>query len=182
MAGKTKEQKARNTIKTQEWRAAHRARVNAWSREYARQRRRKYPELLRGYARKWRLTHLKQSRINSRDERRKRQEFRPWFELLRSAKRRAEQKGMQFLLTAKWARDRWAGKCEISEVPFITVVASKKARGPYAPSLDRIEPERGYVEDNCRFILFGINCLKGSGTDADMNNIAQAVVHKRSMQ
>jgi hypothetical protein len=46
----------------------------------------------------------------------------------------------------------------------------------FSPSIDRIDPEIGYLETNCRFVLFAINGLKGRGTDADLFAIAHALV------
>lgn len=34
---------------------------------------------------------------------------------------------------------------------------------------------RAHSQDNCRFVLFGVNALRGRGTDDDMLLIAQAV-------
>jgi hypothetical protein len=52
------------------------------------------------------------------------------------------------LITA-W--ERCEGRCGVSGLEFSEVqVGGGKARRPYAPSLDRIDPRRGYEPDNVR--------------------------------
>jgi hypothetical protein len=47
-----------------------------------------------------------------------------------------------------------------------TSVGSGKARRPYAPSLDRIEPEKPYTRRNCRLVLQAVNfALNAFGDD-----------------
>ena len=47
---------------------------------------------------------------------------------------------------------------------------------PFSPSVDKIKNHLGYTLDNCRVIICGLNALKGTGTDADLLNIAKVVV------
>ena len=54
----------------------------------------------------------------------------------------------------------------------------KKSR-PFTLSLDRIDSSKGYTKDNCRFILLGINMLRGMGTDSEMYTIAEALLNNR---
>lgn len=49
--------------------------------------------------------------------------------------------------------------------------------GAFSPSVDKIKPELGYIENNCRWILLGLNSMKSTGTDTDMLYIAQALIH-----
>lgn len=67
--------------------------------------------------------------------------------------------------------------CAISGIPFRDTVEPGVPH-PYSPSLDRIWPEVGYVYGNLRFILNGLNALKGRGTDEDLLNICRAVVER----
>lgn len=46
----------------------------------------------------------------------------------------------------------------------------------FSISIDRIKPELGYVPGNVRFLLAGVNDLKGTGTDEDVLTIAHALV------
>lgn len=101
----------------------------------------------------------------------------PWKYMLKSAADRAKQKGVPFFLTEEWAANRWTGHCELTGIQF---AAPGVGQGPkmFSPSLDRIVPSIGYTPENCRFVLWGVNALKGTGTDADMMLIAKALTEK----
>lgn len=45
----------------------------------------------------------------------------------------------------------------------------------FAASIDRIDTKKGYTQDNCRFILFAINCMRQNGTDEEMIFIARSL-------
>ena len=137
-------------------RPAHNARV--------RKRRKEKPEWYREREPKYYRTH-RSSVILAR----------PWNYALLSRRMEAKTRKWEYDLTHEWAAARWTGKCEITGVPFRLNPAG---RGPYPFSctIDCIDPSRGYTQDNSRFILWGCNALKGSGTDTDMLEIAQAIV------
>ncbi len=99
---------------------------------------------------------------------------RPWHYLLISRRSEAARRNLEFSLTNEWAAARWTGHCEMTGLPF----EQNKTKGPwpFSPSLDRIDNERGYTQDNARFILWGINALKGVGTDLDAARIAAALL------
>lgn len=98
-----------------------------------------------------------------------------------SAKRRSADRGVPFGITNDDANaliTSQGGKCAISGLPFQrseTGVASL-----FSPSLDRIKPSEGYVMDNIRFILHGLNAMKGSDTDDDLIAVCRAVVENNS--
>lgn len=96
----------------------------------------------------------------------------PYRNLIQNAKTRAHASGTPFDLNTEWALSRWTGKCELTGIAFMVGLASV---GPFSPSIDRIKPELGYVKDNCRFILMGVNAMKGAGTDEQMLQIASAL-------
>lgn len=102
---------------------------------------------------------------------------RPWAYLMKSRQQEAKNKDLPFDLTHEWACRRWNGSCEITGIVFR--VNGKRGPHPFSPSLDRIDPEKGYVQSNCRFILWGCNAIKGVGTDADMYEIAAAITNAR---
>lgn len=98
----------------------------------------------------------------------------PWKYMLRSRRSDAERKQIPFDLTNEWAAARWTGRCELTNIPF--VVNDKPGPHPFSGSCDRVDPALGYVQSNCRFILFGCNSAKGSGTDEDLFTIAEALI------
>jgi len=97
----------------------------------------------------------------------------PWVVLVTKAIHRAKQQGLPCDLTKEWAAAKWTGKCEITGVPFRFERGQK--RRFWAPSIDRIIPEAGYTQDNCRFVLWAVNCLKGVGSDAEMYEVARLI-------
>lgn len=99
----------------------------------------------------------------------------PWQSLVSEAKRRSIKRGLEFSLTTSWAESRYTGFCEITGFPFDT---SPGRSGPSAtsPSIDRIDNKLGYVESNCRFILFCVNAFRGAMNDDEMASIARAIV------
>lgn len=100
---------------------------------------------------------------------------RPWHYLLISRKNESKQKGWIFNLTDEWAAARWTGYCEITKIKFRS--SGKQGPHPFSPSIDKIDPTKGYTQENSRFILLGCNALKGRGSDQDMLEIAKAIVN-----
>lgn len=98
----------------------------------------------------------------------------PWDRLFGSAKKRAKRFNLPYDLTHSWAKERWTGRCEITGIPFD--LSSKKYGQMFSPSIDKIDPKLGYVQENCRFILFMVNIFKYNGTDEMMLKVAEAIV------
>ncbi|MCE5292910.1 MAG: hypothetical protein LLG14_27255 [Nocardiaceae bacterium] len=93
--------------------------------------------------------------------------------LMQAARQRCSKSGMEFDLDDEWVAQRWTGRCELTGFEF---AIGNRVLGMFSPSIDRVDNSRGYLKDNCRFILFGLNTAKGAGTDAELLQIAQAVV------
>lgn len=92
------------------------------------------------------------------------------------AQSRAKREGLDFDLTREWAESRWTGSCELTGIEFVKGGGTgRRSAGPFSPSLDKIDPAKGYVQDNCRFILWAINRFKGRDEDAVMFQIAKAI-------
>lgn len=98
----------------------------------------------------------------------------PWRYLLQSARLRAKEKGWTFELDDRWAEKRWTGRCAITGLAFI----KNKTCGPhpFSATIDRINSKKGYTKRNTRFVLWGCNALKGTGSDKDMRRIAKAII------
>ncbi len=101
----------------------------------------------------------------------------PWFPLLAGAKQRAAKRKQPFDLTKEWASARWTGRCELTNIEFRGIEARVgNKRFAMSPSIDKIDPKKGYTQDNCRFIVFAVNWFKGEGSDEDMLFIARELV------
>jgi len=99
----------------------------------------------------------------------------PWLILLRNAQERSKKKGLPCDLTAEWLEQRWTGFCEVTKLPLSL---ENRAPGPRfnSPTLDRKDPKLGYLTSNVRIVRHGVNALKADGTDADMLEMARAIV------
>jgi hypothetical protein len=102
----------------------------------------------------------------------------PWRRLIRSSQGRARLLGITYDLDREWAKKRWTGKCELTGIPFDEECLGHKRR-LFFPSIDRIDPDKGYIKDNCRIILWALNVMKSDGTDKDMFRIAEALIRAK---
>lgn len=98
---------------------------------------------------------------------------RPWNRMLHTAKKRCKATGMEFSLTADWAKARWTGKCEISGVEMFSGVGGQCMR---SPTIDRKDAKAGYTPDNCRFVCLALNAMRGDGTDEEMMDLIHATL------
>ena len=85
--------------------------------------------------------------------------------------------GVPYDLDLEWIFERITKGCQLTGLPF--KIDSDKVCSE-SPSIDRINPADGYIKTNCRMILNGLNCLKGSGTEDKMYEIAIALSKTRS--
>lgn len=103
----------------------------------------------------------------------------PWVPLVKRSKARAKKRGIPHTLTNEWGAGRWTGLCELTGLPF---TEPSKRRGhnnrSYFPTIDRINPSLGYTQENCRFVLWAVNSLKGDNPDHDMYHIAKALIER----
>ncbi len=61
------------------------------------------------------------------------------------------------------------GRCELTNIPFeVHRRQSGSRRNPWAPSPDRIDPNKGYTKENVRWVCFMANILKQDWSDADI--------------
>ena len=97
--------------------------------------------------------------------------------LVAGAKQRATKLGLEFDLTVDWLVPKIdAGVCEATGHPFTIVTG--QGRHAFAPSLDRLDPSRGYLQDNVRVTLWCFNAAKGIASDLEVLSMARALVSK----
>lgn len=86
------------------------------------------------------------------------------------ARRRARRIGVAFDLTVQDIRDLWPadGRCPALGAPLVPNIGKEGDAGkasPYSPSLDRIDPARGYVQGNVAVISQLANSIKTYATE-----------------
>ena len=82
------------------------------------------------------------------------------------AKDRAQKNNVPFSLTSEYLQSIAGDECPVFRTPLVWG-QSKRGRGiplDNGPELDRIVPDRGYVEGNVAFISRKANRIKGEGT------------------
>ena len=96
--------------------------------------------------------------------------------LLDLANRRAKEKQLICTLTRKWIRDKIEmGFCEVSGLPFTLNIK----RGPFTPSLDKIDPLKDYTEDNVQVVACIYNFAKSNYNHSDVLTLAKALLEKQ---
>lgn len=96
------------------------------------------------------------------------------------AKHRAEVKGWEFNLTPEWIEPKLvAGVCEATGIPL--ELSGEKFKGyghfrPWTPSLDRIDPTKGYTTDNVKVVCWMYNQAKGVSTHEAVVRMAHALI------
>lgn len=79
-------------------------------------------------------------------------------------------------LTPEWILEKLsAGVCEVTGLPF---TYSTESRNPWSPSLDRIDPMKGYTLENTRVVVWIYNTAKNVFSDQDVLLMCQSVVNK----
>lgn len=91
--------------------------------------------------------------------------------LLASAKTRSQKHKLPFDLDRDWVQKRLdCGMCEATSIPF----DMSTRRGWNTPSLDRINPAKGYTKNNTRLVLFALNAACGEWGEERLLEIVSA--------
>lgn len=134
------------------------------------------PEFWKNKARAWRAANPERAAFFANQSKEK-YWANPWKRSIIAAKGRAIKFELPFDLTFEWGESRWTGFCELTKIPFAPRYGAPSSI--FSPSIDRIIPSAGYVQENCRFVLLGVNGLKHDGDDAAMYFVAaELLLHK----
>jgi hypothetical protein len=122
-----------------------------------RSRKRSHPDTVSAQMKSWRLK-------------------RRGYALVNVAKHRAKTRSLGFNLDPTDIQKRIdAGVCELTGITFNLT----EARAWNAPSLDRIDPKRGYTKDNVRVILYAVNVMANTWGHQRITEIASAIMDRR---
>lgn len=96
--------------------------------------------------------------------------------LVHVARHRAKVRGMDCNLNPVDIQRRIdAGRCELSGIPFCL----SEPRAWNAPSLDRIDSDKGYTTENVRVVLYALNVMANTWGPNRILEIASAIAGKR---
>jgi len=101
--------------------------------------------------------------------------------LLNAAKSRASKKGLECSLTLEWVHKKLKyGVCAATGTPFVFTQYGEcketKKCNPYAPSLDKIDPSKGYTVENTQVVLAAFNKFKSDMVQHKVIGIAKSIV------
>lgn len=95
--------------------------------------------------------------------------------MLRHARRRAATQGVAFALTWQYVESIFPDACPYLGLPLESGTVHQRAS---TPSLDRLEPAKGYVEGNIEVISYLANAMKQNATPEQLLAFARAVLRK----
>jgi len=97
--------------------------------------------------------------------------------MIGNCKSSAKRRNIHFDLTAKdIAPAVEAGQCQLTGLPFDFNPPKGKGFNPYAPSVDRIDNNKGYVASNVRVVLWAVNSALSESSDEEMLPILKSMV------
>ena len=97
---------------------------------------------------------------------------------LNAARSRCKTRGLEFDLTEADIGE--PTHCAVTGIPF-DMSKSFNDGNTFCPSLDRIDPKKGYVKGNVRVVIHAYNLAKHTGNDASVLKMARALVAKFGM-
>jgi hypothetical protein len=118
---------------------------------------------MKKYRRQWYLKHSDKMKEIAK----KKYIKNPIPQMVSNAKIRAKQKNLFFDIDSDYLRSIYPkdNMCPVLNVPFqLGYVDENKKNKDYAPSLDRIIPEKGYVKGNLVFVCNIVNRVKSDST------------------
>jgi hypothetical protein len=97
--------------------------------------------------------------------------------MLRRARRRAREKGLAFDIDANYLRSVVPSHCPILgvELAWSTRRLNGDTTLPNSPSLDRIDPTKGYVKGNVWIVSARANRIKNDATHEELKLVTEAV-------
>lgn len=81
-------------------------------------------------------------------------------------------------ITAAYLEQLWEAQQGCCAVSGLLLSRKREPLSPFTASLDRIDNSKGYLMGNVRWVVYGVNALKGTGSDSDLIKIAQSIVTK----
>lgn len=133
----------------------------------------KDPEKCKEYHRKWR----EKNRARIAEYRAEERKLKAAAYLLREARNRAKKQNVPFNLTETALQEMLAPmRCSATGLKLCWDWSGSSRSNPWAPSLDRIEGSRGYVDGNVRIVCWIYNSAKSDWPADLILSMAEALV------
>ena len=91
-----------------------------------------------------------------------------------TAMKRSALKARSFTLPPGWTEAQFVKQSGLCALTHIPMRQDRRSRSPFMPTIDRINPKRGYEPENCRLVCFMCNAAKGAFTDAEFYRMCKA--------
>jgi hypothetical protein len=89
---------------------------------------------------------------------------------IHSTRHRAKKLGIPFTLTVDWLKNNTPEICPVLEIPLVRGIENGLDS---SPSIDRLIPELGYTQENCRVISHRANTIKSSASPKELRKVAK---------
>lgn len=98
--------------------------------------------------------------------------------LLAASKDRATRKGIENTLTVEFIADKLRKPCPRTGMAFSLgkTGSNYTSRDIRTPSIDKIDPSKGYTEDNVQIVCWGYNVAKQRWTDKELIEFWKQVI------
>jgi len=97
------------------------------------------------------------------------------YEIWKGAKDRAKSRGVEFSLSRETVEKAiLAGVCAVTGLRFDLQLRGKRC-GARSPSVDKIDPMKGYTEENSQVVCWLYNRAKGDGGHEDVLLLVEAL-------
>lgn len=95
--------------------------------------------------------------------------------MLNQAKKRANKNNLPFDITLDFLESIAPVKCPVFDIDLDYSYGNKKHAKPNSPSLDRIDPAKGYTTDNVWIISNRANTIKSNAYPDELRKVADKV-------
>lgn len=89
--------------------------------------------------------------------------------------KRSREFGYECDLTNEWIKEKIKEGCVLTGVSFNL----EDVKHPFAPSIDRIDSNKGYTKDNCRLVVMIANYAKNMWDDDALYDFAEKLLNHR---